>query len=257
VPYEKGFAFLFFLEELTNTTNFQQILHTYINENQQKSITWETFKETFERVLKSLVSEQEYKKITKSFIWEDILKARGYVKNMLGKENDYSNSYDKQVQNYVDKIVNKKNEPSLKTVFDQWHTSLKARFLYKIQKIVNLDKVKNKYIYEILNEQVFANGYDLKLNAEIQLIWYQIVLVYGQPEDDVFKNIQNYLTTWGRIKYIYPLYLGWSKFNRYSAQEFYNKHKSFYHPIARSQIDRIFKENKEKPKIDKLMQEEF
>ena len=77
-------------------------------------------------------------------------------------------------------------------------------------------------------------------NAEIAFAWYMQAI--GGNYMPVNKELENFLMSVGRGKFIYRLYgkLNANKDARGWAKEVYAKARSGYHPIAQVRIDKIF-----------------
>jgi len=75
-------------------------------------------------------------------------------------------------------------------------------------------------------------------NSEIKYMWYLLAL--DKKMDEEIPNIENFLQTHGRLKYIRPVYFAWMEKDFTQAKEFFEKIKHLYHPFARRIIQEKF-----------------
>jgi leukotriene-A4 hydrolase len=74
-------------------------------------------------------------------------------------------------------------------------------------------------------------------NPEILSIWFSI-LVKSIPSADK-ENIKSFLESYGRLKFIRPVYMSYAEANRTLGLEIYTALRPRYHPIAQRAIDKI------------------
>ncbi|HHL42274.1 MAG TPA: M1 family peptidase [Hellea balneolensis] len=82
-------------------------------------------------------------------------------------------------------------------------------------------------------------------NAEIQYAWYMLAIKGNYSKVD--KNLEKFLMSVGRGKFIYRLYAALNDLNmdaREWAKEVYAKARPGYHPIAQRRIDAVFAKSK-------------
>ena len=134
VPYEKGFNFLYFLENIIqkekNTTDvFRKILRQYFAKYSYMSIKYEDFRDFFIDTVKKEFDEATSQKILDQIDWVKWIEAPGYPP----VNNDFSNKYAVEVKEDVDKFYKNELPDNFKDIFNAWHTLLKQFLLNNIK----------------------------------------------------------------------------------------------------------------------------
>ena len=240
VPYEKGFNFLYYLEGLVNSKNntlqindlFRKILREYFAKFSYMSIKYEDFREFFIEEIKKYFNEATAKEILGEINWVQWIEAPGFPP----VTNDFSNKYEKEVKEAVDKFYKNSLPDNFKEIFIAWHTLLKQYFLNNIKETEK--ELDDKQLNILSKDLNLKEGY----NAEVNFGYFTVVLLHGKSLDDEFKNaLIAFLGKFGRLKYLRPLYRALYVRDKETAINTFEKWKSSYHPIAVRLIELDFK----------------
>ena len=233
IPYEKGYQFLVYLEEKVGEDIFREIMAKYIDTFKYKSVDWTDFKNVYEEYVLEKFNRRNARKILNVIDWNKWVTEKGFPSYKMEFKSKYTEEVDELINQFLEE--NENPEEALK-LFKDWHTNVKLTFLDEIKK--NLDKFDENLILKIKDELNLVEEY----NDDVKAIWYEITLEKGL--DIEIENIQNFLLTHGRLKYLKPLYFGWIKLDLESAGTFFDDNKYLYHPIARRLIQNKFDSQK-------------
>ena len=229
VPYEKGYQFLIFMENLVGKDHFRNIMRIYIKEFRYKSVDYKAFKGVFEKYVNEKFDKNKAKNIIDNINWEKWLYEKGipsYKNNFVSK---LAEDAIKLAEDFLKGVENK--DEALK-IFKEWHTNVKLHFMnYLLEKKDNFDI---EFVKKLKNELNLAECY----NAEIKYMWYLLALDKNLEEE--IPNVKKFLESIGRLKYIRPVYFAWMDKNFEQAKEFFDKNKNIYHPYARRMIQDKF-----------------
>ena len=227
IPYEKGFNFLFYLENLVNSHSdidlFRKILRQYFTKFKYKSIKYEDFREFFIEKINEELSPEAAKEVLSKIDWVKWIEAPGFPP----VNNDFSNKYSTEVENAIEKFYKNELPDNFKETFTKWHTILKQYFLSNIRENdKELDDTQLNMLSTVLN---LKEGY----NAEVNFGYFMCVLLHGKTlENNVKEALINFLGKFGRMKYLRPLYTAFYQRDKETAKATFEKYKSSYHPIA-------------------------
>ncbi|MCQ2818400.1 MAG: M1 family metallopeptidase [archaeon] len=233
VPYEKGYHFLYYLENLVNSNSdrdtFKVILQDYFREYKFKSIRYSDFVFTFVVSLEKHLPEK-YQEILNQIDWDTWFYAPGMPK----WENDYTNALGKQADDNLELLLKNQLKPeTFKPIFDGWHSDVKEYFL---KSIMTLPNILTDAQYKVLSEGLgLATGY----NADITADFFQVMLKTGKLDKEA--ELDTFLGTFGRAKYLKALYVGIAKIDKPKAMAMFAKHKAGYHPIAIAAVEQLLK----------------
>lgn len=101
--------------------------------------------------------------------------------------------------------------------FKAWHTNVKLAFLNLLDE--NFSKIDND-LYNALRDNVKLHS---DYNAEVKNIWYGIALKL--KKEDIIDPLTEFLTAFGRLKYIRPLFKLFFKMTRQKAVALFEKNK--------------------------------
>ena len=233
VPYEKGYQFLIFIEKLIGKDNFKETMQRYIKKYKNQSVDYTSFKEVLESLIREKYKKKQAKKLIGEIDWDKWLNEKG----IPSYKNDFSSEYLKDAEKLAEDFLNEKedNETVLKK-FKEWHTNVKLAFLNYL--LDNKDKISEQIAKNLKNKLNLAEEY----NAEIKYMWYLLALDKKMEEE--IPNIENFLATHGRLKYIRPVYFAWIEKDFNQAKEYFEKVKELYHPFARRIIQEKFNKGK-------------
>ena len=102
----------------------------------------------------------------------------------------------------------------------------------------NKNRINEIIVKNLKNELNLAEPY----NSEIKYMWYLIALDKKMEEE--IPNIEKFLETHGRLKYIRPVYFAWIEKDFNQAKAFFDKTKYLYHPFAKRIIQGRFDKGK-------------
>ena len=172
-------------------------------------------------------------KIIDEIKWDKWLYEKGFPSYVC----EFSSKLLKEAESLAEDFLQEKEDKStvLKT-FKEWHTNTKLAFLNYLSD--NKNKINTKIAKNLKNELNLAEQY----NSEIKYMWYLIALDKKMEEE--IPNIENFLETHGRLKYIRPVYFAWIEKDFNQAKEFFDKKKFLYHPFARRIIQGKFDKGK-------------
>ena len=102
----------------------------------------------------------------------------------------------------------------------------------------NVSKVSEKVYTDLRDILKLHNNY----NSEIKNLWYLLCLT--TKHEDCIEHLKPFLQSFGRMKYIKPLYFEWFKYQPEQAEKFFNDNKYLYHPVASRLISEKFEQMK-------------
>ena len=229
VPYEKGYQFLIFIEKLIGNDNFKEVMQRYIKKYKYKSVDHTAFKEVLEGLIRENYKKKQAKKVIAEIKWDKWL----YEKGIPTYKNYFSSEYLKDAEKLAEDFINEKeDDSSVLKKFKEWHTNVKLAFLNYL--LENKDKINETIAQNLKKKLNLAEDY----NAEIKYMWYLLAL--DKKMDEEIPNIENFLQTHGRLKYIRPVYFAWMEKDFSQAKEFFEKIRHLYHPFARRIIQEKF-----------------
>ena len=229
VPYEKGYQFLTFIEKKIGKDNFKEVMQKYIKKFKFESVDYTAFKGVLEDVIREKFKKKQAKKIIRDIDWDKWLNEKG----IPSYTPEFASEYLKDAEKLAEDFLNEKEEDStVLKKFKEWHTNVKLAFLNYL--LENKDKIDDKIAQNLKKKLNLAEEY----NAEIKYMWYLLAL--NKKMEEEMPNIENFLETHGRLKYIRPVYFAWIEKDFSQAKEFFEKVKMLYHPFARRIIQEKF-----------------
>jgi len=237
IPYEKGYNFLYYMENIVITVAkkygkeedyFKLMLKAYFTKYKYQAITYNEFKSHFEDFIKQNLDPEPANEIINGIDWNSWLFEPGVPKY----KNNFDNSLADNIEEYVNKFFNGTLESELEEFMDvfknEWVTLQKIYFLRTV-----FDKSLNTPLTQDQIEILYKNltlysGY----NAEVNFEFFKIILQNVPDDNDWYDYLKTFLGSFGRMKYIRPLYIGLAKINKSKALEFFEELKKYYHPIA-------------------------
>jgi leukotriene-A4 hydrolase len=229
VPYEKGYQFLVFIEKKIGKDNFKEVMQRYIKKYKYQSVDYTAFQGVLEELIREKYKKKQAKKMIKEIDWDKWLNEKGFPANKM----DFVSEYLKDAEKLAEDFLNEKeDDSSVLKKFKEWHTNVKLAFLNYLTE--NKDKIDQKILLNLKNKLHLAEEY----NAEIKYMWYLLAL--DKKLEEEMSNIQKFLETHGRLKYIRPVFFAWIEKDFSQAKEFFEKVKYLYHPFARRIIQEKF-----------------
>ncbi|EER36472.1 leukotriene A4 hydrolase [Histoplasma capsulatum H143] len=230
VPYEKGFNFLFYLENLIGKDKFDKFIPHYFTKYKEASLDSYEFKSS---ILSFFSSDSEGHALLTSLDWDKWFYSPG-----LPPKPDFDTSL-------VDVVY---------ALAQKWRTASESGFspsavdvngLVANQLVVFLEQV---LVFEkpLSAEQskLMGDKYGLAKseNAEVLNMYFQVGLKAG--DKSVIEPTAAFLSSIGRMKYVRPLYRALEKLDRNIAIEVFEKNQGFYHPICRGLVQKDLFGNK-------------
>ncbi|CAO3628229.1 unnamed protein product [Mucor hiemalis] len=231
VPYEKGFNFLYHIEQVVGGPSiFEPYMKAYVKNFASTSISTEDWKK---------------------FLFEYMEKTHGQA--MVDKLNTID----------FDTWINKPGMPPVEPNFDttladacydlakRWDEARDSNDLSSFsskdiehfsasQKIVFLERLTDAepLPHQLINKMDELYNFTPNHNADLRLRWQQICLMTSY--EPIYPEVVKFITEQGRMKFVRPLYRLLHQANNGAqlAVDTYLKHKSFYHPIAAQLIEK-------------------
>ena len=232
VPYEKGFNFLYYIENLVNDKSnidlFRKFIRSYILKFRNGVVCYEELKSYFEEFLKDNLSKEDVDSILSNIDWDAWINAPG----LTPVENNFTNIYAEEVDNMV-KLFYENNLPeNFVEIYKGWFTLLKQNFLNKIkEKNKELTEEQLTYLSDTLN---LKTGYDV----EVSTLYFLVVLEHGKTlKEDFLEALVDFLGKHGRVNYLRSIYKDFYKRDKKKALDTLNMYRNFYHATAIKYIE--------------------
>ena len=164
--------------------------------------------------------------------WEKWVTTPGYPI----KVNTYNSKLIKEAETLGDSFINGTAKSDVINQFKEWHTNQKIVFFNYL--LNNVSKVSEKVYTDLRDILKLHNNY----NSEIKNLWYLLCLT--TKHEDCIEHLKPFLQSFGRMKYIKPLYFEWFKYQPEQAKKFFNDNKYLYHPVASRLISEKFEQMK-------------
>jgi aminopeptidase N len=222
VAYVKGQFFLAFLEQRFGRDNFDAFLKSYFDHFAFESLRTEDFVEYLHNELHVKNPDAITHEERDAWIY-----GPGIPDTFIEPKSDAFDNVAKQASAWLDGSV---AADEIKT--NEWSTHEWLHFINNLPGGLKAEQ------FEALNSAFQLNGHQ---NAEIAFAWYMQSINGGY--DAVLPDLETFLMTVGRGKFIYRLY-GQLKENGKAdwANTVYAKARPGYHPIAQRRIDAVLKD---------------
>ena len=226
VSYIKGANFLFFLEDRFGREKFDPFLKAWFNDNAFGAVTTEDFLDYLNMNLRKANPETVSDAEINAWVYGPGLPdtARKPVSDAFA-----------QVDEITKLWFEGGNIEELKKVSDAWSTHEWLHFLN------SLPEGLTKAQFTQLDDTFSLTGTQ---NAETAFAWYMQAIKGGY--EAAYPELENFLMTVGRGKFIYRLYGALKASDREDLQlwasDVYEAAKPGYHPIAQRRIDDILKQ---------------
>ena len=228
IPYEKGYNFLYHIEQLINNEAqedlFKIIIRTYFTEFKYKTITYIAFRTFIEEQLIKYFGENKALNITTAINWKNWIFDPGFPEI----KNDFSNSLSDECDLYLTKLMNGDSMNGFDLVFKEWHEYQREYFLSTVIADPRSSMLKDEQ-YKVFSEMLYlGKGW----NVNISGAFFNIMLINKKVDEESMAMLESFLATNGRMNFIRPLYSALAKINKRKAMEILNKNRNFYHPIT-------------------------
>ena len=227
VPYEKGCAFLTYLQDLVGgASQFEPFLKAHVLRFQYGTVSWDQWKLFFEQYfIEHDVSEEKLATID----WDAWIHSPGMP--------PVKPSVDTQLYDATVMAVESWLEKGSCKMEDNWNSDQKVVFLDQlIEKFTQPGfKMDASLLHKIDERYQFSKT----KNSEIIFNW--CTLCIRAHHEDVFELTVKFLVDQGRMKFVRPLFrdlFKCSENGKAVALGTFNKYKSQYHAIAQKMIAR-------------------
>lgn len=231
IPYEKGFNFLFHLDNLVGRENWDTFIPYYFNKFQRKSLTSQDFKDTLTEFFKS--DEGVSKKLV-DLDWDKWFYAPG-----MPPQPDFDTSLADVCYRLADKwaaIASGKDDsgfsPSLADVKDFSSNQI----VVFLERLTDLPEPLRPQDSQLMQK---AYGFLGSQNTEILSRYLTVGL--KAKDENVYQRTAEFLGTVGRLKYVRGLYRLLNSCDRDLAVSTFRKNENFYHPICRDAVRKDLK----------------
>jgi leukotriene-A4 hydrolase len=234
VPYEKGFQFISFLEQvLAPQQDIRTFIRDYVTRFAKTSITYIELEAFFKEWVGQKYSKADADAINAKVDWEAWVRQPGA--NPKGVSLDFSTTGAKQFEDLADAYIQlggDSSPPNFNIYLEATDPQLKVIFLNRL--LARSAEVSVRLAARI-------DG-DLKCtgdkNPEIGQRWYPLAIQVGFTA--VLPSAQYYVSYQGRLKYLQPVYRALVNNGlRDVAYQWFILNQNFYHPIAIDSIRAI------------------
>jgi len=221
VPYEKGFALLFYLEGLVGTEPFEHFLRAYIEKFKFSVVTSEDFIAFFNTSFRGKVEDSVLDKID----WQTWLKAPGMPPFVPKFDQTLSVASQALAEKWIAGGKDAKPED-----LKDWSAGQIVVFL---DKLVEAPQPLSEETLDRMDQLYHFTGMK---NAEVRHRWYQVSI--RAEYEKVFPHVVGFLLEQGRMKYVRPLYraLYKSAKGKDLARQTFLQNRQIYHNIASKMI---------------------
>eukprot|EP01135_Chromosphaera_perkinsii_P000954 Nk52_evm52s153 gene=Nk52_evmTU52s153 len=226
VPYEKGFALLYYLETLVGgKVEFMKFLKAYIKRFRGESIVTSQFKEFFLKFFEKKAQAGAFKKVN----WEEWW----YKPGMPVVKCDY----DMSLADALNALFSKWTAASRSGNYKEFKAADVKEF-NTLQMVGFLDRVIDAHFgVEVLKAMDAAYSLTDVANCEIKYKWQTACLRAGHKA--IFEPVKTFLVSQGRMKYTRALYRdlhACGADGKKAAEDLFIKNESIYHPICSSLV---------------------
>jgi leukotriene-A4 hydrolase len=226
IPYEKGFTFLYHLENLIGKKKWDTFIPHYFSTYAQKSLTSQEFKDT---LLNFFASDASASHLLQNLNWDTWFYAPGYP-----PKPDFDTSLADVCYELADKWNpksphSKRFQPSKEDI-KGWMANQIVVFLEKVQEFENL----GPHAIETMGK---VYGFSQSRNAEVMSRYLRLGI--RARYTDCYPAAAELLGRVGRMKFVRPLYTELRKADKQLAVATFEKNKGFYHPICRQMVEKI------------------
>ncbi|EED21775.1 leukotriene A4 hydrolase [Talaromyces stipitatus ATCC 10500] len=227
VPYEKGFTFLFYLENLLTKEVFDRFIPHYFSIFKEKSLDSYDFKAT---ILDFFSNDPVASKRLSEVDWESWFYSPG-----LPPKPDFDTSLVDIVYELADKWKFLGSSSSTFTPSKEDVKSLSAnQFIVFLERVTLFEDPPLSSDSFRLMGQVY--GFSESSNIEVTNLYFRLGLKIG--DRTAIGPTVKLLGEIGRMKFVRPLFRALKKIDRQVAVETFEKHKDFYHPICRGLVEK-------------------
>jgi len=222
VPYEKGFVFLFYLENVVGGRDiFEEFIKAYVEKFKFSTVSSQEFKDFFLSYFSSKVD----KSVLDQIDWNTWFNKPGMP--------DYIPKFDMTLSeasyNLAQKWITEGGKGTSSSDIENWSAGQIVVFL---DKLVAGDPLPHDVLAKV--DELYKLS--ASKNSEIRFRWYQIGI--KAEYTPVFDHALEFVKQQGRMKFVRPLYrsLYRSKHGKDAAVKTFLSHHKMYHGIAQKMV---------------------
>jgi len=221
VPYEKGFNFLFYLENLIGEENFSVLFKNWIQKYARITATSQDWKQFFLENAKDKVDP----KILASIDWETWLRGNGLPPVI--------NKFDESLHNQCIKLADQWKAGGEGCTADQIKNWPPIQVQVFLDRVRSAEKPLSGEVAEKLNQ---CYKLSQSRNVEIQFRFFMIAI--KSELKAYLPDILKFVTSHGRMKYVRPIYrsLTSSQMGKEHATSTFVQSRGFYHNICATMV---------------------
>lgn len=221
IAYEKGFLFLKNIELAVGRQKFDDFLKQYFAKYAFKSVTLKDFENELNTNL--IKGDENLKTTINAYGW---IYQPGIPNNAKYPHSDRFDEIDELRVNY---LAGKTTDEQLKNKLNS--TNEKLYFIRSLPESIEIKQIK--YIDSVFH---FTSSH----NSEIQYAWY--LLGIKRNYEPIYPQLDTFLNTVGRRKFIEPLYseLLKTESGKKTAKNLYEKNRLNYHAVSTRTLDKLF-----------------
>jgi len=225
IPYEKGFVFLYHLENLIGKEKWDTFIPHYFTMFKQKSLDSYDFKAT---LLEFFVSDSDASRKLNDLDWDTWFYKPGFP-----PKPDYDTSLVDECYTLADKwealnTASSNNWQPSKSDISSWMANQSVVFMERVQTFTK------QLSPELVETMGSTYGFATSQNIELVARFFVIGLRAKDPR--VYEPTADLLGRVGRMKFVRPLYKGLKACDEKFAKATFEKHRDFYHPICRGMV---------------------
>ncbi|KAJ5102893.1 hypothetical protein N7532_003422 [Penicillium argentinense] len=224
IPYEKGFNFLFYLENLVGKPKFDKFIPHYFTTFKCKSLDSYEFKAT---ILDYFKSDAEASKLLNELDWDKWFYAPGLPPKP---------QFDTSLVDVVYALAKQWQtlpESSFKPQASDLEGLTANQIVVFLEQILRWEQPLRPELSKLMGD---VYGLSKSENIEVANLYFQVGMKAG--DESVIEPTAELLGRIGRMKFVRPLYRNLQKINRPVALETFEKYKDFYHPICRAMVEK-------------------
>ncbi|KAL4749363.1 leukotriene A-4 hydrolase [Aspergillus terricola var. indicus] len=224
IPYEKGFNFLFHLENLVGKDKFDRFIPHYFTTFKGKSLDSYEFKST---LLDFFESDAEASQLLQELDWDS-----WFYKPGLPPKPEFDTSLADVVYELAGKWRSLPESPFQPQSSDIQGLTANQIVVF-LEQILLFEQPLTAKLSKIMGE---VYGLARSENIEVANLYLQVGL--KAADQSVIGPTTDMLGRIGRMKFVRPLYRALQKVDRQVAIDTFEKHKDFYHPICRGMVEK-------------------
>ena len=233
IPYEKGYNFMYYLETLIGEKEMQNFFQSYFYYFKYKSVDFEQFQRYFLDFCENNSLTDNITEVD----WYEWIYQPGYCP----VENDFSNKYKTQVDEFIEKFHKEEfDDDNLKNEFNEWMHTSKTVFMNILEQ--EDDFLTQKQHDFLTNELQLYNDTQ---NFLVKTNYFRLILAKTDEFYDIEKEyLYKYLSAYGALDYMTGIYGLFYRRDEELAMETLQNLSTFYHPLMINEAEDEFEEER-------------